>query len=325
MAEWLYEAGIGENRAILVENGAIIEAQIEQPGLRAGSITDARLTSILKPGRRGIAMLTGGSEVLIEPLPKATEGAAIRVEIIRETIAEPGALKRAKGRITDADVCEGPDLATRIGPHHVVRIHDSDAFEAAGWSECLEEAASGIVTFPGGTLRIVLTPAMTLIDIDGDGPPESLAVAGATAAARTIRKLGLAGNIGIDLPTVAGKAERQAVGTAFDDVMPLPYERTAVNGFGLMQVIRPRVRASLCEILQHQPTTACARALMRRAQRSGIIGASVIAAHPEVCDIIGVNSDWLSSLGAQNGGRVILYPDPGLGIDQGFITQDYRA
>ena len=325
MAEWLYESGIGENRAILVDDGAIIEAQIELPGLRAGTVTDARLTSILVPGRRGIATLGDGIEVLIEPLPKATEGAAIRVEIIRDAIAEPGALKRAKGRITDADLCEGPDLATRIGPHHVVGTHDSDAFEAAGWTECLEEAASGIVTFPGGTLRIVLTPAMTLIDIDGDCAPEPLAQAGATAAARAIRKLGLAGNIGIDLPTVAGKAERQAIGAAFDDALPIPFERTAVNGFGFLQVIRPRARASLCETVQHQPAAACARALMRRAQRSGIIGPSTITAHPEICGIITAHRDWLSSLSAQIGGSVSLSPDPRPGRDQGFITQDYRA
>ena len=30
MAEWLYEEGIGENRAILVEDGAIVEAAIAE-------------------------------------------------------------------------------------------------------------------------------------------------------------------------------------------------------------------------------------------------------------------------------------------------------
>ncbi|MFZ2982698.1 MAG: ribonuclease, partial [Sphingobium sp.] len=30
MAEWLYEEGIGECRAALVEKGAILEAQIER-------------------------------------------------------------------------------------------------------------------------------------------------------------------------------------------------------------------------------------------------------------------------------------------------------
>ena len=43
MAEWLYEAGIGEARAALVEDGAIVEARIELEGLRAGTVEEGRL------------------------------------------------------------------------------------------------------------------------------------------------------------------------------------------------------------------------------------------------------------------------------------------
>ena len=80
MAEWLYEAGIGEDRAILVEDGEIVEAVVELPAmLRAGAIVDARLTRIVTPGRRGIATLDSGDEALVEPLqPGLTEGAAFR-------------------------------------------------------------------------------------------------------------------------------------------------------------------------------------------------------------------------------------------------------
>ncbi|MDP8912917.1 MAG: ribonuclease, partial [Pseudomonadota bacterium] len=39
MAEWLYEEGIGENRAALADRGEIVEAQVELPGeIIAGSI-----------------------------------------------------------------------------------------------------------------------------------------------------------------------------------------------------------------------------------------------------------------------------------------------
>ena len=314
MAEWLYEAGIGENRTILVEGGAIIEAQIELPGLRAGTVADARLTSILVPGRRGVATLGDGSEVLIEPLFKVTEGAAIRVEIIREAIPEPGAVKRAKGRTTHADLHQGPDLATRIGAHRIISVHDADAFEAAGWSECLEEAASGVVAFPGGTLRIALTPAMTLIDIDGDD-----AIAGASAAGQAIRRLGLTGNIGIDLPTVAGKAERQAIAAAFDAVLPQPFERTAVNGFGFLQVIRPRARASLCEQVQHERAGAGARALLRAAQRSDVMGAAEIVADSKVISVIECNPRWIDQLSLEIGGAVSLRRDQSISNFSGSI------
>jgi hypothetical protein len=311
LAEWLFEAGIGEDRAILTEDGAILEAQIERPALRAGTVADARLTSILIPGQRGIATLTDGSEVLIEPLPKVTEGAAIHVDIVRETIREPGALKRAKGRITDAVVCKGPDLATRIGAHRVVGPHEPDEFEAAGWSECLEQTASGIVAYPGGTLRIVLTPAMTLIDVDGDD-----ALAGARAAGQAIRRFGISGNIGIDFPTVAGKAERQAIAAEVDAVMPQPFERTSVNGFGFLQIIRPRIRASLCEIVQFDPVGAAARMVLRRAQRSAIIGTCEIVAAPQVIAVIECNSNWVVQLSKHFGGIVSLRSDPAMPLSE---------
>ncbi len=306
MAEWLYEAGIGENRAILVEDGAIVETQIELPGLRAGIVADARLTSILIPGRRGVATLDCGTEVLVEPLFKVSEGAAIRVEITREVIPEPGALKRAKGRMTDAAIGSGPDLAARIGPHRVVGPHGPDLFEQAGWSECLEAAGRLICDFPRGQLRLSLTPAMTLIDVDGPGDAGTLAMAGAIAAAQAIRRFGLAGNIGIDLPTVSGKAERLAIAAAFDAALPQPFERTAVNGFGFLQLIRPRVRASLCEIINHDRMAATARALIRQVQRSGQIGATEIVTTSAVASVIDRHPDWIELLERQLGGIVTV-------------------
>jgi hypothetical protein len=309
LAEWLFEAGIGEDRAILVEDGNIIEAQVEWPGLRAGTVAAARLTSILVPGKRGVATLADGAEALIEPLPRISEGAAIRVKIVRETISEPGAVKRAKGRITDAALRVGRDLAARIGAHHLVGLHDDDAFEAAGWSECLEQAARGIVPFDGGTLRIVLTPAMTLIDIDGDD-----ARGGVRAAARAIRRFGLSGNIGIDVPTVAGKAERQAITAEIDAMLPPPFERTSVNGFGFLQIIRPRVRASLCERMQLDGVGAAARAVLRRAQRSQLFGSCEISAAPEIIRAIECNPQWIETLSRQIGGVVSLRADTKTGL-----------
>ena len=62
-AEWLYEQGIGENRAILTINGAIVEARIERHGMiQAGLVAVARLVKQLVPGKRGIAILPDGRE-----------------------------------------------------------------------------------------------------------------------------------------------------------------------------------------------------------------------------------------------------------------------
>jgi Ribonuclease G/E len=304
LAEWLFERGIGEDRAALIEDGRIIEAQIELPGLRAGSIVEGRLTRIMVPGRRGVAVLPDGSEVLIEPLPRVAEGATVAIEIAREFIPEAGALKRAKGRITEQPMRAGPDLAARIGAHRPLGAHDADTLEDAGWSEWLEAATQGSVDFPEGRLRISLTPAMTLIDVDGEGLPIALALAGAQAAASVIRCFGIAGNIGIDLPTVEGRDQRLAIAAAFDEILPQPFERTTVNGFGFLQVVRPRVRASLMEVLQLDRAAADARALLRQAQRSGHIGALTLEASPAMRRVFDANPGWIPTLARQLGGPV---------------------
>ena len=120
-----------------------------------------------------------------------------------------------------------------------------DRLERAGWSDLLEEARGGVIRFEGGELRVSPTPAMTLIDVDGALPPDELARAGVKAAVRAIIRHGVGGSIGIDLPTIAGKAERKLVDDAIDSLLPKPFERTAMNGFGFVQIVRPRRHASL--------------------------------------------------------------------------------
>ncbi len=94
--------------------------------------------------------------------------------------------------------------------------------------------------------------------------PSELAIAGARAAAEAIRRHGVGGSIGIDLPTVEGKAARQAAADAVDEVLPKPFERTSVNGFGFLQIVRPRTHASLFELAADRASFE-ARALLRAA------------------------------------------------------------
>ena len=318
MAEWLYEEGIGENRAALVDDEHILEAVIELPGgVRAGSILAGRLTAILMPRRRGIVTLGNGAEVLVEPLPAAlTEGAVTRVEIVREAIAEAGRAKAPKGRISEDVEREGTTLLERLEASGtgVVRLSAGslDRLEAAGWSELLEEAASGEIAFTDGALRMSLTPAMTLFDVDGALAPPALAIAGAQAAGQAIRRFGIGGSIGIDLPTVRGKAERQAPADAFDARLPQPFERTAVNGFGFLQIVRPRPRASLLELAQDRAGFN-ARALLRRSAFEPS-GPKRLVAHPAVIALVEGKPDWVEALARQVGGAVTLRAEPSLPI-----------
>ena len=280
MAHWLYEDGIGEARAALIADGAIVEAAIELSGdLRVGAVHAARLSERL------VVTLDDGTEVMLDRPPAGvTLGARLSVEITRTAIPEPGRAKRARGRATDATPAPGPDLLARITatghPVRVLRAHEPDALEEAGWGELLAEAETGEIAFPGGALRLTPTPAMTLFDVDGDTAPDTLAVAAAQAVACAIRRHGIGGSIGVDFPTIVGKAPRLAVAAAIDAALPPPFERTAVNGFGFMQIVRPRPRASLPEMLRADPVGAAARAALRRLEREppGTPGAHALPA-----------------------------------------------
>jgi len=272
LAEWLYEAGIGEARAALVARDRIWKAEIELDGSgpREGTVIGARL--IDRPSN--LVQLDSGAQALCENVPRnVTQGARLLVRILREPIPELGRpkLARAAPAAEGAEPMEGPDLLARIlASDQVVRRlqpHEPDLLEEAGWSELLEEAASGEIGFAGGALRMSVTPAMTLFDVDGPPPLGALAVQAAHAVARALERMGIGGSIGIDFPTLAGKAERQAVAEAIDAALPQPFERTAVNGFGFLQIVRRRARPSLPELLRFDPAGAAARALLRRIER----------------------------------------------------------
>ncbi|KQX22659.1 MULTISPECIES: hypothetical protein [unclassified Sphingomonas] len=328
MREWLYEAGIGEARAALVEDGAIVTAEIEadDDGVRAGTIAEVRLDRITVPGRRAVVRLDSGEEALIEPVPKGvSEGGRLLVEIHRAALAETGRTKLALARPAQsgATAADGPGLLARIGaggdPVRQLHAHQPDALEAAGWSELLEEAANGEAAFDGGSLHLSLTPAMSLIDVDGWLDPAALAVAGAAAAARMIVRHGIGGSIGIDLPTVEGKAPRLAAAEAVDAILPQPFERTAVNGFGFLQIVCRRARPSLPERLRRDPVGAAARALLRRAERTPGAGPRTLTAAPAVIDRIAGRPGWGRELERRLGAPFVLRADAGLAISAGHV------
>ncbi|EQB30923.1 ribonuclease [Sphingobium ummariense] len=329
MAEWLYEEGIGEARAALIEHGRLVEALVEREGdaARAGAIAQGRLVATVIPRKRGIARLTSGEEVLVEPIPpKVAEGANVLVEILREAIPEEGRAKLAKGRIAQpgAKAHPGPSLLQRLRATGIPVLpcptHEEDRLEAHGWSELLEEAMSGEVGTEAAALRIFPTPAMVLIDVDGSLPPAQLGPKGAKLAAQAIRRMGLAGSIGIDLPTMNNKDERAIAAAQIDKVLPQPFERTAVNGFGFVQIIRRRERASLMELLRADPVEAATLALLRRAERHGDGGPATINAAPPVIARLQRTPDWIERLARRRGGAVTLQADPAVAISAGHVA-----
>ena len=237
MLEALIDCGIGETRALVLEGSRVVEAHIERPGWRTGDVRAVRLSKRLE--RRGI-VAADSVEALLEPMPEATEGAALTVEVVREALPESGRARLAKVRATTAALAFGPDLATRLVRYchaHDVTRDLGDTLGDAGWDELADAAATGFVPFDGGLLTISPTPAMTVIDIDGAGDLTSLANAAAVAAAQAIRCFGITGSIGIDFPTLGDRAARMKLGELLDAHLPAPFERTAINGFGFVQIV----------------------------------------------------------------------------------------
>jgi hypothetical protein len=321
LPEWLIQRGIGETRAALVDHGEIIEARIELDGATpAGSIVPARLASTGLNGRNAVAVAEAGIEYLLpRGAPQATQGATLNIEVTRDAIPGAEPWKRPLARVTDKAPLNVPSLAERVEGRLLAFPTPEDELEEVGWDDLLEQARTGVVQFAGGELRISATPAMTLIDVDGYLTPEELAVLGAAEAAAAIRRLDIGGSIGIDLPTAGSKATRQAAAATIDRELPQPFERTAVNGFGFVQIVRPRMRASLLELAQDRASFE-ARGLMRRIAMDGA-GARRLVAAPPVIAVLQRHADWIDLLARQVGGRLELRGDASLPISGGYAAR----
>ncbi|WP_294010359.1 ribonuclease [Sphingomonas sp.] len=301
--------GIGEVRYALVEDGEIIEARIAPEGtVTAGTVLHAQLIEVGHSGRNAVAVAEGEEYLLPEGAPGVTVGATFPIVVTREKIPGAEQWKRPLARPTAVN------FVGNQSDERTVAMPDRDRLGEFGWEDLLDEAREAIVPFVGGELRVSVTPAMTLIDVDGAISPGELAMAGARAAARAIRRHGIGGSIGIDLPTVKGRSERNALGEAIDAILPKPFERTAVNGFGFLQIVRPRRHASMFELAADRAPFE-ARALLRRAGRE--TGALRLAAHPKVIAVIESHSDWIALLARQVGGAVGLRADALLPISAG--------
>jgi ribonuclease G len=306
----LLERGSGERRAVRLRIGEIVESRILLDGAtRAGTRLPARLKSV---GRPTVAETEGQEFLLPKGAAGIPEGAELVIEVTREAIPGAEPWKRPLATIADGNPAEAPsiDAEPMTVPASTDRLAD------AGWWDVIEEARSGIVRFGGGELRITPTPAMTLIDVDGYLPPHELAVAGAGEAARAILRLDIGGSVGIDLPTSGSKSVRHAAAAAIDAALPQPFERTAVNGFGFVQIVRPRLRASLVELAQDRSAFE-ARVLLRRVTFDGA-GAKRIVAHPAVTRLLEARTHWLDALARQVGGPIELRGDPALRMSGGY-------
>lgn len=324
MPEWFLEPGIGETRAILVEQGEIVAARIDWgETLRPGLIAPARLVAKPAGARRGIARFDDGAQILVDGLPAgATEGARLNLRVTRAAIAERGRTKLPNARPAAAGETPrpAPTLAQELqsGPFPVRTLPVTDRrFDEHGWDELVEQALTGEIAFAGGSVIISPTPAMTLIDIDGSLPPPALALAAVHVIAQALTRLDIGGSVGIDFPTLSEKKDRQGVDSALAVALEgWKGERTAMNGFGFVQLVSRLERPSLVAMMARRPAAAAARALLRRAERVAEPGSLLLTAHPAVRRAM--LPEWEAEL-ARRTGRLLRWDEqPTLALAAGF-------
>ncbi len=292
--------------------GHIAAARVQWPGeLVAGQIEDAVLVSRAIGASRGTARFANGEQALVDRLPKeASEGASLRLKVTRAAIGERGRLKRAQARPTSA-LSHAPALADRLAAEgHEVRI--VRRFAEGDWDDLIAEAFAREVSFAGGTLLLAPTPGMLVIDIDGTLPARELSLAAVPALADAIQRLDLGGSIGIDFPTLETKDDRRAVDGALGEALAgWPHERTAMNGFGFVQLVARLERPSLLHRAASAPAALAARGLLRRAEALDGAGAVLLQGHPALEAPL---EPWLPELARRTGREVRWEASPALAI-----------
>jgi ribonuclease G len=307
----LVEHAPGATRALVLDGEMVVEAHIARADdpLPVGLIAPARLAD----RRQGVVVLAG-AEAQLAPVPADwPEGQTRLVEVLRP--ARPDGVRDKQARVAahDGPARPAPDLATRLATAgHAVTLapaHGPDALAEAGWDAVVEEACSGRIDFPGGRLLVAPTPAMLVIDVDGGGDLARLAEAAARAVAALIRRHGIGGPVAVDFPSLAGRGPRSVVDAILAETLPPPFEKTAMNGFGLVQIIRPRRQLSLIEQVR-QPGFA-ALELLRRAQR--LVGPVRIEAQASVIDWLSARPALIDACTRLTGGPLALEARDGAG------------
>ena len=281
----------GERRAAVVENGNIVEIHLQRDALWIlGEYGAGRVDRKTPSGTYVIA--DDNSELLLRSKMGAPEGARIMFEVTREAIAEPGRHKP-------------PEIILREGVHHEAPIDKDALWEArmasigqsainASITEGFDVAIAGQSKVGDITISFQRTKAGLVFDIDGIGDAFAINMVAATEIARLLRLYQVGAMVLIDFVSMESKAQRTQVAEAFDAASladPRPFERTAINGYGMMQVVRARPRPSVLDHLFGTRIAALsdetqAYWLLRAVAESRGFGVRSVTARPEVATLL---------------------------------------
>lgn len=239
----------GERRAALVENGKIVEIHLQRD-LRPvlGQYDTGRID---RKTPAGAYVVNGsGRELLIRGHIDETEGAYLDFQVSREEIAEPGRLKIAEAKAVEA-VSSDAD-AEWLWQRRLAALGSTAGLVSNPLDDQFDLAQAGFSAVENAIVHFQRTKAGLVFDIDGTGDPFAVNSAAAREIARLLQLFQIGGMVMIDFVAMESKAKRQEIAELFDAAASAdgrPFERSAINGFGLMQVVRSRPRPSVLDHL----------------------------------------------------------------------------
>jgi ribonuclease G len=363
----LWDAGPGEIRTGLIEDDVLTEFRLirlrrDHALQQAGERYTVRLIERIGSGQARVD-IGSGTLAMLQPCPDLPLGSLIEAEMVRGPIAEPGQWKlaklkplvetpptqpapawhfsaepwelflRANAPLVKTLICPDARSANEVeavlGAHTPTIMINPHTISDAGFDALIDSAVSGDFPIDGGMIKIERTRAMTMIDVDGTAPARALNLAAANEIPRLLRLFNIGGPIGIDFVSSSAREERLQVAAAFDAAAGSlgPFERTAINGFGFCQVVRPRLGASILETLcgtriGAMSTESQAIALLRAAGRSIGAGARHLVARPAIIDAIKSWPEEIGALRADLGVVIELVPDASaIGYGHVHVTQ----
>jgi hypothetical protein len=133
-----------------------------------------------------------------------------------------------------------------------------------------------------------------VFDVDGIGSAFDINQVAAAEIARLLRLYQVGAMVMIDFVSMEAKAQRTQIAEIFDAASrsdARPFERTAINGYGLMQVVRARPRPSVLDHLFGTRIAALsdetqAYWLLRAVAQSTGFGTRTVTAQPDVATLL---------------------------------------
>jgi Ribonuclease G/E len=344
---WLVDAGIGETRAVLVENGAPVAIRIwRDPAfgavVRHGAVYAARVISRDK-GRRLAFLDLGAGEAF---LPLDAKGEAPRVGGGARAVREGERLivriarEAARGKRASAELLDGP-APDREGLIEAGETVPEGTNDRAAIDAVIDAALNRLAAIPGGgLLAIEPTAALVAIDVDaadragaGDAAKFSLDlnIAAGREALRQLRLRALGGVFAIDFLSMSGQRAAEALVAALKvQAASDPWAVTfaPLSRYGVLEGARAQAWTPLHEVLcdpdGRVSVTSCALAALRAVEREGQAqrGAQIRAAvAPEVAALLDqCPLDWRGALNDRLGARWSVSARAELARDQCDVT-----